>query len=206
MPAPVMSRADALALIEWGKSQIHSNPEFKQAYSDPLHPAHAEVKAQADRAFYWAYDHPQSPDGSPVPVEEFQAPATGPEIDADSEYGLISRMSPDEARERIAALQSTPQFAAILKDRDHEDHEYMSHGWALLHQRANPDVSSAESAPLPAPDAIDRITAMQVEVRQQGAKHPLLDPTHPSHAQANAERSALYAAAYPDSPEETPNE
>ena len=91
-----LSRADAMALWQWGQKL----PEVRQAQRDQRHPDHAVVKVYETMSNYFLHDHPQQPSGEPAAWAEPISPALA---------GMILG-----TRNRIEAGELNPAEAAAL--------------------------------------------------------------------------------------------
>ena len=93
-----LSRADAMALWQWGQKL----PEVRQAQRDQRHPDHPAVRAYEALSNYFLHDHPQQESGEPAAWSEPISPALA---------GMILG-----TRNRIEAGELNPAEAAALAE------------------------------------------------------------------------------------------
>ncbi len=184
MPAAsprVMSRRDALAMIEMGRG----DPAVMAALADPGHPAYTKLLEWKKRLEYWAYEHPQDSYGNPVIP-------TAPE----DPLARLDNLTPEAARARLAAVEASAEFRQILADGSHPKHAFAMEGLERLQRRAHPDEFPSE----PDPAALDRLDWFQTGILLFPKEHPYNDVAHPEHAAAVAAMRELVAATDPAAP------
>jgi hypothetical protein len=190
-----MTRAEAQEALEWGKSQ----PHIVQAYTNPTHPAYATLQLYSQRLHYWAYEHPQTADGRPVPFE--QTPNYQP-VSAAEEKRLGALESLRLARLNVALPgEAKDAYENREHARHQEIHEEMARLYQVAEQPADAGDATATSALPAGPVALAR--QQLAELRQQLADDPKLRDAylredHTDHQRVTQLVSDAYAAAYPN--------
>lgn len=136
-PGQPLSRAEASAIQTWAERQ----PEIVAAWLDRADPLHDTIVQLSGDIGYWAHDHPVQPDGTPAPIPEAQAQAEA----ADPLLAELDKLTPDQARERLAALDRSDEFRKMLLDGSHAEHAQALAGWHRLHSIADQAAPAADA-------------------------------------------------------------